>query len=126
MKIPEKIPPLTTGEILSIARVKIRNEKNWLKGQSTEKSNGDFAHPSSAKACKWCALGAVRSVFKEGTEEHSFDTAMDEHMFQTAMFTLSKFTDCKNIAAFNDHSETTHADIIAVFDKAIAAIDPYL
>lgn len=111
-------------KILVAARNKISDPNCWIQEQSAEDENGDFVHPSSDKACCWCAMGAIRSVFPEGTETEFFETAADEQMFNAAVNFFAQFIWIDDIVKFNDNSKTTHAGVISAFDVAIAAFKP--
>ena len=66
-------------------------------------------------------MGAIRSVFPEGTETEFFETAADEQMFHAAVNFFARFIWLDDIVKFNDNRKTTHFGVIAAFDVAIAA-----
>ena len=93
-----------TRDVLIAARTIIADPAMWYQGDwsaSGEKYN------LSEPCCAECAI--YRAT--DGAGGASFD----------AITTIRQFTpDCVGIHIFNDAPTTTHADIMAVFDRAIA------
>lgn len=98
---------MTTKEILIAARAKIEREENWTRGAYARDWAGGVRLPQSEAAVCFCALGAVRSVqchYEEGDR---------------AIFALRHEISGTPVSDFNDNPATTHADILALFDRAI-------
>lgn len=101
-----------TSEILIAAKAKIADPANWTKGTYARAFDGVPVSSTSRAACRFCPMGALSSLgamtnvryagdvidILEGQIPGEFDT----------------------IADFNDSKRTTHADVMALFDRAIA------
>ena len=119
---------LTTCEVLKLARDKIKDPENWNKGKGAMDEDGYWCEPYADVACSWCALGAVRSVFPED-EFHdgavngmvqSFESVENRYAFNRVKGLLERFVQGSDVIKFNDLKETTHEDVMAMFDKTIA------
>ena len=120
-------PRFSVCEALKLARDKIKDPKNWNKNNPAQDTDGKQIEPFSDKACSWCALGAVRAIFPIGVIDLyglRMETYTDFCTFQTAKQLLDTHTSHYDITFFNDHHDTTHGDVLALFDKAIAASKP--
>lgn len=103
----------TAKEILIAARKKIEKPENWTQGQAARNKSQSWCDPTYDFATCWCALGAIRSIVGKGSEaDASFVDAYKE---------LVKVSEDRFIGAFNDTH--THAEVLALFDKAIANAD---
>jgi hypothetical protein len=92
----------TVKENLIAARALIDMPEKWGKGSYQE------------GGCH-CAIGAVLKV--QGLLGISCFAGDEENALKAALPTLDM------VEHFNDHPFTTHADIMALFDRAIAAQD---
>ncbi len=109
----------TTIEILTEARAILSDPKHWTKGTLARAANEreDVREDYSNAVC-FCALGAIDYAVTKvmGTTAYEssavFSAACDA--FERG---LPEFT---SIPAFNDDPKTTHADVLAGFDKALA------
>jgi hypothetical protein len=97
---------MNTVQILIAARALIANSENWTKRFMARDKDGKPVRSTVPEAVCWCALGALRricgSTFGEPAE------ILNEEMGFS-------------ITAFNDLH--THAEVLAAFDRAIAAAD---
>ena len=95
---------MTPTEILKAARELISDEAHWCQGRFACDETGDEAYTTEPRACRWCALGAVWAVAPGtvgiGAAERFLDIASGE-----------------TITDYNDNH--THAEVLAMFDKAI-------
>lgn len=85
-------------QMLVEARELIAHPSQWVKGVM---SNGDGAY---------CSLGAVHFLgdkYGHTTRDQAFDA-------------LEKIIPHRGIVGFNDAPETTHDDVLVMFDQAIA------
>lgn len=100
-------------EILKAAQELISIPERWTKGGSARDNLGRVVYAASPAACCWCAFGAVSRM---GCPE------LDWYLVAAAGLD----PDATGIAGFNDDPATTHADILALFDRAIelAAEEP--
>lgn len=93
---------MTLREDLIAAKAMIDTPEKWGKGKYEPRPG-----------C-YCALGAVAKV-----TGHDPNTAWLNGRASTCRNALYEYTDV-GIASFNDAPDTTHADIMALFDRAIA------
>lgn len=89
----------TVKENLIAAKALIDTPDKWIK------------HAFERDGC-FCAVGAVRTVQKAETGR-----ALD------ALYEAADELCGRGVMRFNDAENTTHADIMALFDRAIAAQD---
>jgi hypothetical protein len=93
--------PNETVRLLKDAKSVINAPENWIKGQLGNGGGG------------YCILGAMSKVWinSGGVKEDWYTIAgLMQACLPTARLT---------IARFNDHMLTTHADVMALFDRAI-------
>jgi hypothetical protein len=101
---------ITARKILIAARAKIERPEAWTKGRYARDKNGEGTIPNSRHAVCWCAIGAVHAASPS-------DTA-------PALTQLNRFVPGGEATyTYNDFPETTHAEILALYDRAIAAED---
>ena len=98
-------------DTLIAARALIEDEERWTKGAMARDKNGAPCESGGTPVC-WCASGAImmcelkkRSADSEGAMRY-----LREALPPWAM---------RNVPQFNDNSHTTHAEVLAAFDKAI-------
>lgn len=100
-----------TAAVLREARALIEDESRWIKGT--------FSKYNVVGLECFCALGAVADV------SHGPDVAERQAKrrdgWQSLARSLSSTTNWQRVADFNDRKTTTHADVLALFDRAIAA-----
>jgi hypothetical protein len=96
-------------EILTAAQELIRNPAHWAKGDFAFDDNGGAVDPTSSEAICFCALGAIGHVLGHVPDDHdTFDLlgrALNDHRVGA-------------VPEFNDQPVTTHAEVMAMFDKA--------
>lgn len=95
-----------TSELLRAAKAKIEDPNRWTKGEYARDERGKPVNIASQEAVCWCVLGAT-----------GWSGNVADKMLERALFGMSAHCD---IDVFNDASETTHADVMALFDRAIA------
>lgn len=100
---------MTAAEVLRAARDMISDPKNWTRHQNARDAAGNPVLAWSADAVCWCSYGAVEAA------DPKYSTTCDPDDF------LHSAVDEKcpglGVAEFNDSAE--HADVLAVFDRAI-------
>jgi hypothetical protein len=98
----------TTVEILRAARHRIESPRRWCRRTYALTGNNRHVHPTSPKARKWCALGAL-------------DAECWGRSFDMAIVYLSKavplVSDLVLVSTVNDRRG--HAAVLAVYDEAI-------
>lgn len=103
---------MTTAEILRAARAKIDTPEKWTRGAYARTKSGRIVGPECASAVHLCAVGAVTAA------------ASPAMTVDDALVVLAReLPSAGGITNFNDHPGTTHADILALFDRAIAAAE---
>lgn len=109
--------------VLIRAREIISDEARWIKGYYAKKKDGVKTAASSPYATCWCAVGAIIKATSEVAQK-DFKRRLDiEDAAATALddIIIPKFD---SVANFNDHSSTTHKDVLEVFDRAIENTSP--
>lgn len=100
---------MTTLEVLTAARAKIA--QGWTQGACARDVDGDEVLQSSERATCWCASGAVYAT-----------CSGDRFAASDAFDSLERLVPTRlGIAGYNDAPERTHADVLALMDRAIAA-----
>lgn len=92
------------SEILTAARAIIEKPENWTQGYFARNKSYSPVHTDSAHACKFCAVGALHCIECDNWRD-AFDYA-------------SRINPNIPLADFNDTH--THAEVLAMFDEAIA------
>ena len=100
---------MTTLEILTSAREKISDESRWTTEAYARSRDGRIVSWSAPDAVCWCAQGAVRSE-TDGIDINPGLSAIGALCLALPGLTL--------LSEFND--SCTHAEVLALFDKAIA------
>jgi hypothetical protein len=99
-------------QIAERARELITDEQHWCQRHLALDANGVVVSPTSAKAVKRCALGAVMAAAYQLT--HDFDAA-----HQLAQEVLGAHYRAATLMHIND--SRGHAAVVALFDEVIAA-----
>jgi hypothetical protein len=99
--------PQSVADTLRAAKKLIKPVGRWNKGSMarTAKHGGFLCSALSSDATCWCAEGAIVAVTR----------AFDHPAFDVLRQSIGGA-----IAQFNDARSTTHADVLAAFDRAIA------
>ncbi|PZO78472.1 MAG: hypothetical protein DI629_12305 [Mesorhizobium amorphae] len=101
---------MTTHEVLVKARELIATPENWTQQAYARAEDGfELGQGFDARACKWCALGAIEAV--TGCE-------IDDGIAWEAQVVLNRFAGMAP-DGFNDRH--THADVLSLYDRAIAS-----
>lgn len=93
----------TVGQVLLLARTLIENEDRWIKGHY---ATLDGRH---------CAVGALRAAALR-LDARRIGRSAQDHLRD-----LARARGFRSIEQMNDHS--THAEVIGLFDSAIASAD---
>jgi hypothetical protein len=94
-------------DVLITARA--RCEKGWCQKAAAVDAEGNRVDTVSDEAVAWCMLG--------GMVECDYDT------WDPARNLLMEFLDGQYISQFNDTPGRTKEEVLAIFDKAIAAAE---
>lgn len=102
---------MTAREILEKAREKIARPENWCRGALARDAKRRSVRPETPEACRWCVFGAVQAA----TNVNANPAALDAFRLLNDAARPSQGMD-----NFNDNYRHSHADILALFDRAIA------
>lgn len=104
---------MTPRAHLTAARALISEPGGWIKKSSGKKSDGKPDNSTNlSEAVCFCALGAV---WRAAGDSRS---SCAEIILGKIVRTTTRFD---NPVSFNDDPSTTHADVLKVFDLAVAA-----
>jgi hypothetical protein len=98
----------TTADNLRRARAKIERPECWTKGEYAKDTDGRKVGVRNPSAHCWCALGALMAT---GCTVETAGYLLRPHLP----------TEYRNAWSFNDRA--THADILALYDRAIAVAE---
>lgn len=104
----------TVKQVLTEARELISDKSRWTQQASARDGGGNWVAENSARACQWCAQGAVYCV--GGTGPAMVST------LETAFRLLAQASPVgsgNRVVRTND--ELGHEATLAMFDRAIAA-----
>jgi hypothetical protein len=99
-------------DALRMGREKIA--RGWTQGVYARNSTGAKVNPESEEATCWCAVGAIPRFVR------------GEHVHSEAMAALRwaiPVNQCVDVVGFNDADTATQSDVLALFDRAIAALE---
>lgn len=106
---------MNAHELLIAARAMIPTPNEWTKGVNARDANGEPVEACDSDAVCYCTLGAVDSIGYSAVSTRDYSRAV--LALEAAIpegFRLEVFE-------YQDLPETTHADVLALFDRAIAA-----
>jgi hypothetical protein len=104
----------TPLQILIAARELIADEARWTQNAPARGKSGREVDPNGRHAVCWCLLGAIDRV---GGRE-TFISFSGGHYAIKALC-----RDGLDITAFNDAPATTHPEVLAKLDEAIASME---
>lgn len=104
---------MTPLEMLHQAKQKISKPENWCKGNSAVNAAGAPVPVKYREACRWCSVGSVGSIRASSDGYWDAVAILDRATsYQTDGF-------YRDIIDLNDHPDTTHDDVVEVFDRAM-------
>jgi hypothetical protein len=101
-----------TAETLRAAKARIDTPAKWTQGQFARDSNDRPCSPLNPDATCFCIYGAVSRSVVETRGFSNFDLTI---VLKSAL--PKRVSRADN---FNDHPDTSHTDVMAFFDRAIA------
>ena len=100
----------TEIDVLKLARSYIDTPRHWIKGSYAQTLTGRTIGPCQPLAACFCSVGAI---LRAANELRTLPIA--------GLETIGGFIPTnQTLHWFNDDPATTHADVLALFDKAIA------
>ncbi len=105
----------TVKQALIEAREILTSEGSWTKLYPALDRNNNSCWGDDPHAVRWCSFGAV--VKATGRLHRVRKEAMDALLFDV----VSNVDPELGVISYNDLDSTTHADVLALFDRAIAA-----
>lgn len=107
-------------EVLKAARHLLSDPNRWTKRAYARAADGLDIDATSDMAVSFCAIGAMRHVTGS-------DSIVDNEEYGEAMVALNGAVVwpgklCRT-ARFNDHPDTTHEDVLALYDRAIERLE---
>lgn len=105
---------MTTREVLVAARALIATPERWTKETSSWVRNGIEC---------FCAIGAIGRAVDHDHNAPATEDVNDALRAAMPAWFLDRRTGRPSIVEFNDAPTTTHADVLQLFDRAIAACD---
>lgn len=111
---------MTALLILKEARALIEDPSHWTQGELARDADGCLTEVLSPSAVCWCSIGALEKVSTKRTaaaERRASDVLYEAGKY---LFPLHPegFHTTQRIARVNDNQ--SHAEVLAVFDDAIA------
>jgi hypothetical protein len=106
---------MTTLEILIAGRARIDTPERWTRGDWARDANGVGVEPLSPDAVCFCAMGAVDAA--AASEEY----AVYLRAVAALRDAIPKGLRLISVPTYQDCDTTTHADVMAMFDRAIEA-----
>jgi hypothetical protein len=100
---------MTAADYLRAARYRIAAPDRWTKGALARDPLGRIVEPDDPAACQWCAAGAYDAARPLGA-----DDVLHRRVLEIGF---------RHLPGFNDAPETTHADVLALYDDAIQAAE---
>lgn len=111
-------------EILKRARDIIAQPECWHKGHYAQDEQGEETCDTEKSIEEYmpvcfCTLGALSMAVADHPFADDLDGFLDWERFVAARNAFQTHTGIKDIPAWNDRDDTTHADVLKAFDTAI-------
>ena len=107
---------MTPADVLRKAKEHISTPEMWLKGNYCRGYQPEEFIPDEAPCCSYGAVAWAMDVAAESQITRPIDQILHYAMIRKKWNGVRFY----GLPAFNDHPETTHADIMKLFDDAIA------
>ncbi len=105
--------------VLKNARKLLIPKENWAQG-GFAKNNTENVQPRSDNATSWCMIGALRK-----TIDNDYDPIYCKCLTVLSQ-SLPKSYNGLSVMGFNDRPQTTHRQILNLFNRAIKKIEKTL
>lgn len=110
-------------EVLRKGRKEIEDPTHWIKGEAAATAEGAPVDPTDPRAVCFCAIGSVRKYSTEPSGRGMINTYPGLKAMAALRAAIPSEAPALRIPTFNDNPKTTHADILALFDRAIAQLE---
>ena len=110
-------------ELLRASRGKIA--AGWTQGCFAKDALGEQVNPEAPTATCWCAVGAVRASMGPAYRIAMIDGRAHAELYE-AIASVGAIDSGDAIVEFNDKQGRTQAEVLALFDRAIAAVEARL
>ena len=100
-------------QIIEKAKELIQDERHWCKGSLGIDASGESADPTTRKAVRRCAFGALIAAAYQLTDSRA-------QSYELAVNALRPLCGSNTVVLTNDHRG--HAAVLALFDEAMAAM----
>ncbi len=120
---PPKVPDVVI--VLEGARALIADPQNWTRGCLAANENGWPCGPEEPGATRFCAIGATWAS-AERAERAGLDpkrAAVARVRAELALYAVAPLVPgLTSVQSYNDRPQTTHADILQLFDRALERV----
>lgn len=107
---------MKASELLTRARARIALPEAWTKRWFARDAGGNKINETDPDAVCFCAIGAVSAECTEITGSRRIRQVED-----ACTYLRREAPSQVGVSHYNDRDTTTHADVLAWFDRAIAA-----
>ena len=115
---------MTEKEVLEKARELLTPEGAWVQGAHARDVGGERCFSRDPEACQWCLVGAVSRVAHNSGEYRWILPSLDT-LARVGLGVTPGTRDPRKpgqiLVKWNDHPKRTHAEVLALLDRAIAA-----
>jgi hypothetical protein len=108
-------------EVLQQARALISDPARWTQGFWARDRNGAECSLENPYVCRWCAAGAINKVTPLVSQGGVRGDALVE--LEYAVADLLNILLSSEILLFDYNDTHTHAEVLALFDAAIARLE---
>ena len=108
-------------ETLSRARALLAAPERWTQRADAREKTGYPCDARDVAAVSWCLVGAIgASATDEPKDDVRLSTITVETLYELSSLAFSTLPDYDGLAFYNDAPERTHADVLALLDRALA------
>lgn len=111
--------PLTVLGLLERARELLSDVRRWTKGAYARNAQHEPCEPQDDGACQYCLIGALALASGGGLTEE------EQKVFGAAESALCALLPPRvgGLAQWNDYHARSHADVLALLDRAIETLE---
>jgi hypothetical protein len=112
---------MTVRDVLMKARALLAEPSHWTQGEYARTPAGIGMMPWSDRAVCWDLAGAV--YFVAAQDQGRCDVMRAELEGYPATQLLRNLAGCESLQQWNDDPSRTHAEVLALLDRAIAEVE---